>query len=214
MPVSEAHARSRCPAPIRPAPSARCRAPGSSKSSGRGIRRSMSATVGSLTSRSGPSSQCGVLRRSGSRRRACPPAAATSSMASSPTTAHSNGTDSRPSTRSRRRSRTQARAVVGDLGDDAAARHQHLADAGEQTHGVAADAEVAVGQQGVRPASLAGDRREDVAAQRQRAADRGSGARPPSRRRCPSRRRAGPPARRRAVPDRSRCRSSRRRTGR
>ena len=56
-----------------------------------------------------------------------------------------------------------ARSGRGELDDDAAARVEDLAQPAQQRDRVAADADVAVGEQGGEPAALARQRREHVA---------------------------------------------------
>ncbi len=57
-------------------------------------------------------------------------------------------------------------AMGPDLGDDVATRSDQVGDAAQESYGIAADAEIAIGEERAVPAALAGHGGEDIAADR------------------------------------------------
>ena len=117
-------------------------------------------------------------------------------MSSTPTTDQRNGCADPLAVAQRRPARSLGPVPGrGELDDHAAARVEQLAQPAQQRDRVAADADVAVGEQRGAPAALARQRREDVAAQRRRPRAYGLADGLAARRRCRGRRgRARPSA--------------------
>ena len=122
-------------------------------------------------------------------------------MSSTPTVDQRNGALRTPAHASSAHSVVGGTPGGGELDHDPTLGDEQLAGPVQQGDRVAADADVAVGEQGGLPAPLARQPVEDVAAQRGHAARHGSGRPASRRRRCRARR--GPAGQRRGQPARA-----------